>query len=54
MLEKGGVSCSQPHTISPALRLWWRRLLSEFEIVSKTTKCRDFTVIFPVFFKNAP
>jgi len=28
MLERGGVFA---HTISPALRLWWRRLLSEFD-----------------------
>jgi len=39
------------HTISPALRLWRRRL--NLNIVSKTTKCRDFTVIFLVL-KNAP
>ena len=45
MLERGGVSCS---TISPALPL------VNLKVVSKTTKCRDFTVIFSVFFKNAP
>jgi len=47
----------------------WRELLTLFlllyvyggddylvnlKVVSKTTKCRDFAVIFPVFFKNAP
>jgi len=28
--------------------------LVNLKAVSKTTKCRDLTVIFPVFFKNAP
>jgi len=46
----------------------WRELLTLFlllyvyggddylvnlKVVGKTTKCRDFTVIFSVFFKNA-
>jgi len=42
MLERGGMSCS---------RLWWRHYLVNLKVVSKTTKCRDFTVIFPVFSK---
>ena len=28
--------------------------LVNLKVVSKTTKCRDFTVIFPRYFKNAP
>jgi len=28
--------------------------LVNLKVVSKITKCLDFTVIFPVFFKNAP
>jgi len=42
MLERGGVSCS---------RLWLRHYLVNLKVVSKTTKCRDFTVISPFFQK---
>jgi len=48
MLEKGGMSCSRYFSCFTFMV----ETISEFEVVSKTTKCCDFTVIFPVFFSK--
>ena len=47
MLERGGVSCS--HNFS--LFYGGDDYLVNLKVLSKTTKCRDFTVIFPLFQK---
>jgi len=52
MLERGGVSCSHYFLL---LHVYGGDdYLVNLKVVNKTTICRDFTVIFPVFFKNAP
>jgi len=45
MLERGGVSCS--HYFS--LFYGGDDYVVNLKVLSKTTKCRDFTVIFPFF-----
>jgi len=51
MLERGGVSCSRYMYISCFTFMveTGDDYLVNLKVVSKTTKCRDFTVIFPVF-----
>jgi len=49
MLERGGESCSQLFLL---LYVYGGDdYLVNLKVISKTTKCRDFTVIFPVFSK---
>jgi len=49
MLERGGESCSQLFLL---LYVYGGDYyLVNLKAVSKTTKCRDFAVIFPVFSK---
>jgi len=49
MLERRGVSCSHFLLIYV---YGGDDYLVDLKVVSETTKCSDFTVIFPIFFKN--
>jgi len=50
MLERGGVSCS--HHFSCFTFMVDDDYLVNYKVVSKTTKCRDFTVISHIFSKK--
>ena len=49
MLERGDLSCSQYFSCFTFMVETGDDYLVNLMVVSKTTKCRDFTVIFPVF-----
>jgi len=51
MLDRGGVSCSHYFSCFPYV-YGGDDYLVNWKVVSKTTKCRDVTVIFPVFFQK--